>query len=154
MTTEIVAFDNVKHRDQVVLLWEHVFGYEAPHNAPELVIDKKLAVLDGLFFVAVSADTVVGTIMAGYDGHRGWIYSITVHPDSRKQGIGSQLLSFAESQLASLGCIKINIQIMDGNDWVQGFYEANGYCVEKRISMGKRLPLNTGNTQHGKETDG
>lgn len=154
MGTEIAAFDNSSHRDQVVRLWERVFGYQAAHNAPALVIDKKLAVADRLFFVAVSAGVVVGTIMAGYDGHRGWIYSIAVHPDRRKHGIGSQLLSFAERRLASRGCIKINLQIMDGNEQVQGFYEANGYSVEKRVSMGKRLPVNIGTAQQGHAADG
>lgn len=139
MATEIVAFDHSRHRDQVIRLWEQVFAYQAPHNAPSLVIDKKLAVSDDLFFVAVSAGMVVGTIMAGYDGHRGWIYSTAVHPDHRHQGIGSQLLAVAESRLASRGCLKINLQIMDDNESVRGFYAAHGYSVEKRISMGKRL---------------
>ena len=139
MGATIAVFDNSRHRDQVVRLWEQVFGYQAAHNSPALVIDKKLAVADGLFFVAVVEGVVVGTIMAGYDGHRGWIYSVAVHPDHRRQRIGTQLLSFAESQLTSRGCLKINLQIMDGNDKVQGFYEANGYAVEKRISMGKKL---------------
>lgn len=145
MKTEMVAFDNRRHRDQVVRLWELVFGYEAAHNTPSLVIDKKIEVADGLFFVALSEGIVIGTIMAGYDGHRGWIYSIAVHPDHRKHGIGTQLLSFAEKHLASLGCMKINLQIMDGNEQVQEFYEANGYSVEKRVSMGKRLPVNINN---------
>jgi ribosomal protein S18 acetylase RimI-like enzyme len=144
MEYKIIAFDNDSHRDQVVLLWERIFGYEAAHNAPSLVIDKKLAVADGLFFVAVSADVVVGTVMAGYDGHRGWIYSIAVHPDRRNQGLGSQLLSSTERHLISRGCMKINLQIMDGNEQVQAFYGANGYSVEKRISMGKRIPVNIG----------
>ncbi len=144
MTIEIVAFDNSAHRAQVVRLWESVFGYEAPHNAPSLVIDQKLAVADGLFFVAKAGGAVVGTIMAGYDGHRGWIYSLAVHPDHRKRAIGSRLLSFAEGRLASRGCSKINLQIMKGNHQVQTFYEANGYSAEERISMGKRLPENVG----------
>ena len=136
---EIVAFDNDAHRDQVVRLWQDVFAYEAPHNAPAIVIDKKLAVADDLFFVAVAGDVVVGTIMAGYDGHRGWIYSMAVDPDHRNRSIGSRLLSFMEERLASLGCVKINLQIMGDNDQVRAFYEANGYSVEDRISMGKRL---------------
>jgi ribosomal protein S18 acetylase RimI-like enzyme len=154
MTMDIVAFDNMRHRDQVIRLWERVFAYEAPHNAPALVIDKKLAVPDGLFSVAVSAGAVVGTIMAGYDGHRGWIYSIAVHPDRRQQGIGSQLLAHAEALLASRGCLKINLQIMDGNEQVQGFYEANGYAVEKRVSMGKKLSVNIGHAQQSDAPDG
>lgn len=147
--TEIVAFKNCAHRDQVMSLWELVFGYEASHNAPALVIDKKLAVADDLFFVAVTGDAVVGTIMAGYDGHRGWIYCMAVHPDHRNQAIGSRLLSFVEARLASLGCMKINLQIMESNERVRAFYEANGYSVEERVSMGKRLPENIGLARPG-----
>lgn len=153
MDNEIVAFDNSAHRDQVVGLWERVFEYEAPHNAPSLVIDKKLAVADGLFFVAVIDGVVVGTIMAGYDGHRGWIYSMAVHPDYRNQSIASRLLSFAEGQLALHGCMKINLQILVDNDKVRAFYEANGYSVEERTSMGKRLPENIADAQPGDPAD-
>ena len=136
---EIVAYDNDAHREQVVRLWELVFGYDTSHNAPELAIDKKRAVADGLFFVALSRGAVAGTVMAGYDGHRGWIYSMAVHPDYRERGIGSLLLAHAEERLISRGCLKINLQIIVGNERVQSFYEAHGYCVEERISMGKRL---------------
>ena len=139
MQSKIIEFNNVKHRKQVVDLWQTVFGYETTHNSPELVIDKKLQNNDGQFFVAQIEEKVVGTIMAGYDGHRGWIYSIAVHPEFQKQGIGSELLKFAQSKLESLGCLKINLQIMEGNEAVQRFYKANGYSVEQRISMGKKL---------------
>ena len=70
MTIVITKFDNQIHRDQVVSLWNKVFGYELAHNAPELVIDKKLKFGDELFFIAVDDQFVIGTIMAGYDGHR------------------------------------------------------------------------------------
>lgn len=142
---EIIEFDNLKHRKQVVALWQEVFGYEAAHNSPELVIDKKIAVRDGLFFVAIRRQAVLGTVMAGYDGHRGWIYSMAVHPTFRKKGIGSALLAFVERRLSSLGCLKINLQIMDGNEAVRRFYQAHGYLTEKRISMGKRLSKNIEN---------
>jgi len=148
MATDILAFDDSAHRDQVVRLWELVFGYGAPHNAPALVIDRKLAVADDLFFVALAGGAVVGTAMAGYDGHRGWIYSMAVHPDHRGRTLGSQLLSFAERRLASRGCMKINLQIMESNEQVRAFYEANGYSVEERVSMGKRLSESIRNTQH------
>ncbi len=135
----IVQFNDLSHRTAVVSLWTGVFGYQAPHNAPELVITKKLEVADGLFFVAKLGETVVGTAMAGYDGHRGWIYSLAVHPEHRKRKIGSMLLSHAEKALVARGCVKINLQIMEGNEAVEAFYIANGYATEKRISMGKRL---------------
>jgi ribosomal protein S18 acetylase RimI-like enzyme len=136
---QIVDFNNIKHRDKVIDLWRDVFGYEAAHNRPELVIDKKLDTGDGLFFIALEDQQVVGTVMAGYDGHRGWIYSIAVHPDHRKQGIGSKLLAYTQVKLEDLGCLKVNLQIMEGNEEVRKFYLANGYSIEQRISMGKKL---------------
>ena len=147
MTLTIAAFDNRLHRDKVISLWNEVFGYEADHNVPQLVIDKKLEFGDSLFFIAQNNKDVIGTIMAGYDGHRGWIYSIAVSPYFQKQGIGSSLLAFAERRLSELGCMKINLQIMEGNEAVENFYIANGYQAEKRISMGKCLPENISSTE-------
>jgi len=98
--------------------------------------------LDGLFFVATHQEGIGGTVIAGYDGHRGWIYAMAVHPGHRKKGIASLLLSHAERRLASLGCVKINLQILKGNADVQRFYRANGYALEDRISMGKQIDEN------------
>ena len=139
---EILEFNNMKHREQVVALWKGVFGYDTARNDPEFVIDQKMAMLDGLFFVAAYREGIVGTVMAGYDGHRGWIYAIAVHPGHRKKGIASLLLSHAERRLASLGCVKINLQILKGNAAVQRFYRANGYALEDRINMGKQIDEN------------
>ena len=97
------------------------------------------AVDDGLFFVALVGEKLAGTVMAGYDGHRGWIYSLAVAPSAQKLGIGSRLVRHTEEKLIELGCLKVNLQIMEGNEQVRSFYEANGYAVEKRVSMGKRL---------------
>jgi ribosomal protein S18 acetylase RimI-like enzyme len=140
----IVEFDASQHRGQVEELWREVFAYGDPRNAPALVIAKKCAVRDGLFFVATAGDVVVGTVMAGYDGHRGWIYSMAVRPGHRHRDIGSRLLSLAEQKLAALGCVKINLQVLRGNEVAQRFYEANGYAVEDRVSMGKELSENIG----------
>ena len=153
MNPIITKFNSRLHRDQVISLWNKVFGYEADHNASQLVIDKKLEFGDGLFFIALNKQDVVGTIMAGYDGHRGWIYSIAVSPICQKQGIGSSLLAFAERKLSELGCMKINLQIVEGNEVVENFYLSNGYQTEKRISMGKRLPENINNTEQNAGAD-
>ena len=77
--------------------------------------------------------------MAGYDGHRGWLYSIAVEQGAQRLGIGTALLAEVEARLATLGCGKINLQVRDGNEAVVSFYERNGYHVERRMSMGKRL---------------
>ena len=140
--TTICTFNDSAHRDQVITLWEAVFGCDTAHNHPALAIDKKLAVEDGLFFIAMQGTEVIGTIMAGYDGHRGWIYSVAVHPDHRKQDIGSQLVAHAERALTRRGCMKIHRQIVAGNEAVAAFYESLGYAVEPRVSMGKRIQTN------------
>ena len=101
---------------------------------------KPIAQRDGLFFVARFGQSVAGTVMVGYDGHRGWIDSLAVQPDQPRNGTGSRLLRFAEARLAELGCIKVNLQIVEGNQAVVSFYERHGYETVPRISMGKRLP--------------
>lgn len=80
--------------------------------------------------------------MAGYDGHRGWIYSVAVEPNYRRQGVGTALMAVAEHALKDKGCVKINLQILDGNSAVTAFYSSLGFAIEKRISMGKKIPEN------------
>lgn len=141
-TPAITPYADATHRSQVIALWQTVFGYESAHNRPEIAIDKKLTVADDLFFVAISGDAVIGTVMAGYDGHRGWIYSVAVSSSHRRQGIGAQLVIHAERALAARGCMKINLQVMPENEAVTAFYATLGYTVEPRISMGKKIPEN------------
>ncbi len=138
----ITSYSNEVHRLPVVRLWETVFDYKTAHNTPTLAIDKKLEVEDDLFFIALLEGEIVGTIVAGYDGRRGWLYSVVVHPSYQHKGIGSALVCHAEQALTKIGCMKINLQIMSGNESVVGFYESLGYAVEKRVSMGKRIPEN------------
>ncbi|MES2942494.1 MAG: GNAT family acetyltransferase [Pseudomonadota bacterium] len=138
----VVNFDNTQHRSQVIDVWRASFGYETAHNEPGLVIDTKIVMNDDLFFVALAGKVVVGTVMAGYDGHRGWLYSVSVKPTHRKLDIGSQLVRHAENALVARGCLKINLQMVASNAAVAGFYEALGYRIEPRVSMGKLISGN------------
>ncbi len=106
----IAEYSNEHHRRCVVELWKTVFGYETAHNTPSLAIVKKLAAADGLFFVTLSGHEVVGTVLAGYDDHRGWLYSVAVHPSHRRKCIGMNLVRHAEDALTARGCMKINLQ--------------------------------------------
>jgi ribosomal protein S18 acetylase RimI-like enzyme len=135
----IRQYKDTTDRIQVVELWRNVFGYETAHNEPNLSISKKIATKDGLFFVAVENTEVVGTIMASYDGHRGWLYSVAVDPKIRLNGLGSSLVQHAEKALADLGCMKVNLQLLDTNEATAAFYKSIGYSVEPRLSMGKLL---------------
>jgi ribosomal protein S18 acetylase RimI-like enzyme len=123
----------------VIALWSQVLPDSAPHNDPATVIRKKLAVERDLFFVAESSGAIVGTVMGGYDGHRGWIYSVATDPAHRRKGVGGALLRRLEAALLERGCLKVNLQVRTSNAAVIAFYEKLGYAVEDRVSMGKRL---------------
>lgn len=119
-------------------LWQRVFPDDPPHNDPSQVISAKRAV-DDLIFVALEEDSIVGAAMAGYDGHRGWLYAVAVDHPHRRHGIARRLVAHALDALRQLGCIKVNLQIRSDNAQVVAFYESLGFCVEDRISMGLHL---------------
>jgi ribosomal protein S18 acetylase RimI-like enzyme len=123
----------------VVALWTRVFPDSRPWNQPRAYIRRKLAVQRELFLVGACGGRVVATVLAGYDGVRGWVYHLAVAPARRRQGVGRALMAAAEARLRALGCAKINLQIFRTNAEVVRFYERIGYAVEDRISMGKRL---------------
>ena len=125
-------------REALLDLWRAVFPDDPPHNAPDSVLDAKLA-LDDLVFVAEADGDLVGACMAGYDGHRGWLYAVAVKSEWHRTGVGSQLVNHAIESLRSLGCTKVNIQVRAGNHEVIRFYRKLGFSVEERISMGKHL---------------
>ena len=127
------------HFEGVRTLWLEAFPDDPPHNRAEVAIPAKLAVQPELLLVALDGDEVVGTTMAGYDGHRGWLYSVAVRQSHCRAGIGTLLIEEAERRLAELGCTKINLQVRAENAAVAAFYRGRGYAVEERVSMGKRL---------------
>lgn len=139
----IVVYVDSRHREGVLKLWREVFAYEAAHNDPELVLKKKWVMGDDLLLVAQDeGGEVRGTIMLGYDGHRGWIYALAVDAAVRYRGLGSALVKKGEEVLRDLGCVKINLQVLKENEGVLAFYRKLGYEIEARVSMGKHLPEN------------
>ncbi|MGI6456302.1 MAG: GNAT family acetyltransferase [bacterium] len=121
----------------VIKLWSEIFAYGTAHNDPALAIRKKLAIQRELFLVAEVEGQVVGTVLGGYDGHRGWIYSLAVNPRFRNRGMGKALVTQIENALVDMGCLKINLQVLPSNKSVVSFYEKLGYRIEERISLGK-----------------
>jgi len=122
----------------VIALWK-ACGLTRPWNNPELDIQRKLSVKDELFLVAEIDQRIIGSVMGGYDGHRGWINYLAVDPDIRKQGTGRALMDAVQARLLKLDCPKINLQVRQGNDAVAAFYEAIGYIDDECRSFGKRL---------------
>lgn len=128
-----------KDSEAVAGLWGEVFPDAPSWNDPRRDIERKLGVQRELFFVACESGRVVGTAMAGYDGHRGWVYYVAVSPEHRRRGIGAALMRAVEDTLERRGCPKLNLQVRPTNREAVEFYERLGYGIEDRTSMGKRL---------------
>jgi ribosomal protein S18 acetylase RimI-like enzyme len=126
-------------QSQVVVLWKAVFPDDPPYNDPASMICRKLTVQPELFLVGHVNGRVVATVMAGFDGVRGWIHHLAVHVDYRRKGIATMLMRAAEQGLEALGCPKVNLQVRATNAAVISFYRTLGYDVEERASLGKRL---------------
>ncbi|MEO1056912.1 MAG: GNAT family acetyltransferase [Actinomycetota bacterium] len=138
MRSFIVRAFEEHDRERVVELW-HRADLVRSWNDPRRDIDRKLSVDDGMFLVAAVDGTAVGTVMAGYDGHRGWINYLAVDPECREAGIGRTLMQHAEQALDDLGCPKVNLQIRTDNLAAREFYRRLGYLSDEVVSMGKRL---------------
>lgn len=124
--------------EAVVALWR-ACGLTRPQNDPHKDIARKLKVNPEWFLVAVRGGEIVGAVMAGYEGHRGWINYLGVAPSLQRGGLGRRLMDEAEARLRAAGCPKINLQVRADNKVAITFYERIGFAVEGAISMGKRL---------------
>jgi ribosomal protein S18 acetylase RimI-like enzyme len=120
-------------------LWARVFADDPPWNAPGIMIEAKLKVQSELLLVGKVGEDLVGAVMAGFDGVRGWIYHLAVAPEWRRRGFATRLVRAAERGLRTLGCAKVNLQVRPTNREVVAFYRTLGYGIEERVSMGRRL---------------
>jgi len=122
----------------VIDLWRRC-GLVVPHNDPHKDILRKSKVRPDLFRVGELDGAIVAVVMAGYEGHRGWINYLAVSPGHRKQGLGRQMMDDAERLLRAEGCPKINLQVRRTNTDVIAFYKAIGFLEDNAVSLGKRL---------------
>ncbi|MBO9680570.1 MAG: GNAT family acetyltransferase [Acidovorax sp.] len=127
-----------------VALWRDC-GLLRPWNDPHKDIARKRLVQPELFLVACqpgpgeAPPRLVGTAMAGYDGHRGSVYYLAVAPEFKGQGIGRALMAAVEERLLGLGCPKLNVLVRTSNLQVVDFYGRLGYAQDEALSLGKRL---------------
>jgi ribosomal protein S18 acetylase RimI-like enzyme len=135
--TNIRAF-SLRDTESVIALWQAT-GLTRSWNNPHLDIQRKLTVQPELFLVAVDGEDIVGTVMAGYDGHRGWLYYLASDPMRRGQGIARALVTTAEEALLELGCPKVQLMVRPENADVLGLYDSLGYERFDTSTTGKRL---------------
>ena len=125
------------HED-VISLWK-ICGLVKPWNDPDRDIQRKLGVDPDLFLIGLEDGHLAASVMGGYEGHRGWINYLAVHPEYRRRGYGREIMCAVEMKLREKGAPKINLQIRTSNSDAAGFYEAIGFKQDDVISMGKRL---------------
>ena len=139
---EIRPFEDADE-EAVVALWERC-GLLRPWNDPHKDIARKRLLQRELFLVGVEGGAIAGTVMAGYDGHRGWINYLAVDPARRRRGFGRALVERAEHRLSELGCPKVNLQVRRENREAMAFYESIGFREDAVASFGKRLERDEG----------
>ena len=125
----------VEDAEQVVQLWVDC-GLTRPWNNPHKDIERKLLVQPELFLVGELEGRIVGSVMAGYEGHRGWVNYLAVSPTLQTSGLGRQLMSDVEERLLALGCPKVNLQVREGNDEAMAFYRRLGYTEDRAVGYG------------------
>jgi ribosomal protein S18 acetylase RimI-like enzyme len=128
----------IEDREALVSLWR-VCDLTRPWNDPYRDIERKLSVDADNLLVLEDGDRLIGSVMVGYDGHRGWINYLAVHPDHQRQGFGHLLMAEAETRLQLRGCPKVNLQVRRSNRAAVEFYRQIGYTVDDVVSLGRRL---------------
>lgn len=123
---------------QVIELW-HACGLVMPWNDPKQDIQLKLQMQPELFLVGLVNTQLISTVMAGYEGHRGWLNYLAVAPTYQRQGVGRCMVEAATTRLKAMNCLKINLQIRTSNSTAIEFYQRLGFKLDQVVSMGKRL---------------
>ena len=136
----IIRQFEIKDQQAVIRLWDDC-GLTVSWNDPAKDIKRKLTEQPELFLVALEdeTDSIIGSIMAGFDGHRGAVNYLAVHPKQRQTGIAKKLMIQIEKLLTAAGCPKINLMIRNTNLEATAFYQAIGYEPQDVMVYGKRL---------------
>ena len=129
----------LKDKESVVELWK-ICRLTRPWNNPEKDIERKLNVQSEMFLVLEIEGSIIGSVMAAYDGHRGVINYLAVHPGYQKKGYGKILMTHVEQELLNKGCPKINLLVRSDNLNVKRFYKGLHYDEQDDVKVfGKRL---------------
>jgi len=121
--------------DAVVAVWTAA-GRDA---LPRAELQAKLTRDPELFLVAETGGEVVAVVMGTYDGRRGWILRLAVHPARRRLGIATLLVHELENRFQSLGCPRVNLLVMPDNAAGLGFWQTLGYLPFPDVLCSKPL---------------
>ena len=123
---------------EVIRLWESC-GSSRAWNDP--AADIALARKEGNSTILLGRHegTLMASVLVGHDGHRGWVYYVSVDPDHRFKGYGRDIMQAAEDWLRTRGIKKLQLMVRPDNAKVHAFYEQLGYYDQQRTTFAKWL---------------
>lgn len=125
-------------RDDVVALWS-ACGLTRPWNDPMADYARALDGATSTILVTRRGGTLIGSVMVGHDGHRGWVYYLAVAPGARRGGLGRRLMGAAAAWLGAAGSPKIQLMVRSDNAAAFGFYETLGLERQDVVVFGRFL---------------
>ena len=125
-------------RAALIALWE-ACALTRPWNDPDADVDRAVTSRDATILVGTVDGVVVASVMAGHDGHRGWIYYLAVSPDRKARGHGREMMAEAELWLKARGAPKVQLMVRQGNETAAAFYTTLGYERQDVTVLGKWL---------------
>ncbi|MEM8696604.1 MAG: GNAT family acetyltransferase [Pseudomonadota bacterium] len=130
-------------RDGVIALWR-ACGLTRPWNDPVADFDAAIGNPTSDILLLTGGGALIAAVMVGFDGHRGWVYYLAVHPDHRRKGLGTRMMDAAEVWLCARGAPKIQLMVRSDNADVIAFYEAWGLDRQDVVTLGRRLDGDSG----------
>ncbi len=125
-------------RDTIIALWQ-ACDLTRPWNDPVKDFDRAMLGENSTIIVSEQNGVIIGSVMVGEDGHRGWVYYLAVDPNAQRNGLGRKLMQAAEDWISARNIPKSQLMVRTDNEAALGFYEALGYEVQAVATLGKRL---------------
>lgn len=123
---------------EVIALWRRC-GSTRAWNDPAADIALARQESNSTVLLARRDGAVVASALVGHDGHRGWVYYVTVDPDHRFRGFGRAIMDAAEAWLRAKGIEKMQLMVRGDNAQVHAFYQSLGYFEQERVVFAKWL---------------
>ncbi|WP_232548409.1 GNAT family acetyltransferase [Propioniciclava soli] len=124
--------------DATVALWG-ACNLTRPWNDAHADYARALAGPSSTVLGVRDGEALVGTVMVGGDGHRGWVYYLAADPGRRGEGIGRALMAAAEGWLVAHDLPKVQFMVRTANTEVLTFYARLGYEEQDVVVLGRRL---------------
>ena len=123
---------------EVIALWQRC-GSTRPWNDPASDIALARKGTNSTVLLGRHDGALVASVLVGHDGHRGWVYYVTVDPECRYAGFGRAIMNAAEDWLRARGIAKLQLMVRKENPKVQAFYQSIGYYNQETVTFAKWL---------------